>query len=175
MDGLPKLHRHQRIHNHAVPASRIGNQFIDLINRADVGNADDHHGQIELNKCRFQNVLSRLTGPIGKHEDAIIIDRFHTSPWGRGNHNERSPGWVSATMTPAEKIRALMGYELPYAPIPKAETTVSLGQCLSHFRSRHIGWPQPCSAYLPAPRPASNSGRKIPLERTCRETPALYR
>ena len=63
-----------------MPASRIGNQFNDLINRADVGNADDHHGQIELDQGRFQNVLSRLTGTIGKHEDAIIIGQFHTSP-----------------------------------------------------------------------------------------------
>src|SRR5215475_3848610 len=161
MNGLPKLHRHQRIHNHTVPASCIGNQFIYLINRADVGNADDHHGQIELDKRRFQNVLSRLTSTIGKHEDAIIIGQFHTSPWGRGDRNERSPGWVSATMTPAAKIRALLGYERPYAPIPRVETTASLGQYLSHFRSRHIEWPQPCSAYLPAPQPASNSGRKI--------------
>jgi hypothetical protein len=43
-------------------------------------------------------VLSRLTGTIGKHEDAIIICQFHTSPWGRGNRHERSPGWVSATL-----------------------------------------------------------------------------
>jgi hypothetical protein len=61
-----------------VAAGGIGDELVDLCNRPDMRNADDHHGSVELNQGGFQDALAGLASAVRQHEDAKVLGRFHT-------------------------------------------------------------------------------------------------